>query len=150
MAWSIVRILYFIIVITESRSWFNCHPSRPPTEFYSCIEEKMDHHFDWYEHSCNMYQNSIYNRVVDLHRLFHKWVFFYSGKHYWYTNSGSEPIHSRYNNFFPEGVIICHRAVGPIKTNTLNTRTTICKVAWNQFTCIIIVAFLSTLGNEWT
>ena len=65
-------------------------------------------------------------------------------------NPGSNSMHSRNRNVDSEGVNMCHWTVRPIKTNTLNVRTPIFKVACNKFPYITTVVLLNTWINEWT
>ena len=63
---------------------------------------------------------------------------------------GSEYMNIHYSNIYSEGVILCHRTLLMIKTNSLNLKNIIFAVMCSKFPWIITVVFLNTWSNDWT
>ena len=125
MAWSMMNFLYLKIVTTASRRWFRCRTSIlfPWILFMHWRKNGLS---SWLIGTLgNISQNSLYNMVVDWHRLSHSWKHFILKCITDIQSPGSDSMHTRDSSFDSEGVNIFHWTVGLIKINTLNLGTPI-------------------------
>ena len=149
MEWSIVILLYFIIITTTSMTKFHCRPAvTPPINYIHALKTK------WTFISIEMNIVLRFSKPVYIIGWWNVTDSFMNENICilecltYIQNTGSESMHICNSNVDSEGVIMCHWIVGRIKVNTLNLRTPICTVECNKFSWIRTVAFLNNCINE--